>query len=223
MDLNIVTGRHSAYSPQMYNFLKYFQSTKQSICLIHSHINPIILLVVLRPFRAVVKTLYIYLFKSHQNGFGFINEKKAGQSFRGNPNRARKLPLKHETTAILQKVVSIILLIIGTLVIFLVASWVILNITFSDLKNRQLELNDLEEKIVYKRALILLQFSELYLDVSYKYKKLCAEKHGQLHFHFMRCYFLTQHGGYENRTMDLFIPFFVEVILLKRRLSIEPF
>ena len=209
MHLNITKGRPSDFSPQMYNFLTYFQTAKQSICLIYSHVNPIILLVVLRPFRVVVKTLYIYLFKSHRNGFGFIDEKTAGKF--SNHNGVGKKPLKKETRAILQKVVPIILIIKSAFVIFLVASFLTLSPTLSNLGSRQFDLEVFEEKVVYKqRVLKSMQFADLHLDVLYKYKQLCAEKHGQFQFFFMRCNFLTQHSGYKNRTMSFFVSVFFE-------------
>ena len=206
MSLNIIEGRHWDYPARKFNFLRYFQTAKQSICLIYPHINPIILLVVLRPFRVMVKKIYMYLFKSHENGFGFIDEKTGGKNSCGNPNGARTEMPKEETMALLRKVASILLIIIGAFVIFLVASWVTLNTTLSNLRKRQLEMNNFEEKLVYKeRALNSMQFSELYLDKAYKYKKLCAEKHDIFQFHFMRCYFLTRHSGYDERTMEKLI------------------
>ena len=206
MYLNIIEGRHWDYSARMFNFLRYFQTAKQSICLIYSHVNPIILLVVLRPFRVMVKKIYIYLFKSHENGFGFIDEKTSGKNFRGNPNGASTELRKKGTMALLRKAASMIFLIVAAFMIFLVTSWVTLNSSLLYLGNSQLELNHFEEKTVYKeRVLNSLQFSDFHLDESYKYKKLCAEKHGRFQFHFMRCYFLTQHSGYDERTMETFI------------------
>ena len=190
MNLNILEGRHWDYSARKFNFLRYFQTAKQSICLIYSHVNPIILLVVLRPFRVMVKKINIYLFKSHQDGFGFIDENSSGKTSIGNPNRTGTVLPKKDTMVLLRKVLSIILIFIGALIIFLVASRVTLNSSLSNLGNLQLELNNFEEKILYKKRLLnSLQFSDMHLDISYKYRKLCAEKHGRFQFHFMRCYF----------------------------------
>ena len=202
-----IKATHPRYSPQMFKFLKYVQTAKQSVGLIYSHVNPIVLLVVLGPFRTMVNKIYVYLLKSHQSGFAFLDEKTAGKF--ANSNGVGNKQLKRGTRAILLKVISIILIIIGAFVIFLVASWVTLNTTLSNLRSRQFDLGTFEEKVVYKqRVLKSMRFSDLHLDISYKYKQLCAEKHGRFQFNFMRCYFLTRHKEYVNRTIGFLISFF---------------
>ena len=200
MYLNILFRVPWLISPGIFNFLRYLQAWKQSICLIYSHLNPLIVLVVLKPFRQTISKVYILTFKSTDNGFGIVDPKGAAKHVSKTPN-AKKRNMKNKTKSSFREYSTLVFFIIGLQMIILVLCWLAIKQSVSDLRDQQVALKETDERRLHKQQVLTsMQYLELDLSVSYTPRKFCAEKHGRINFHFMRCYVLTRHSREDQKT-----------------------
>ena len=87
-------------------------TVKENICFLYSHLNPLLFILVLKPFQIKLKMILNWCFKSHKDGFGLIETKQINK-----PNPKEKAMAKttgrnkENWKKLLRKVFSVLILL----------------------------------------------------------------------------------------------------------------
>ena len=196
-----ITSMHLAYGeelpdwPMGFDFFRYLQSVAQNIFLIYSHLNPIVLLFVLTPFRKLFLNIRAILFLSHKCGNGNSNDECTPEVPIEGRNRCKEQKKK----------------IIRNLLLFLLTSLVVTDLTCCicsfkiekhslDFSERMLLLKFSTRKDIYGAHInFIMNNADLGSEIMVR-RSICAEKRGVMKFQYQRCYFVET---YSNRGLNL--------------------
>ena len=181
--------------PVSFQFLVYLQAVSQNIFLTYSHLNPILLLFVLTPFRKQFLKIRAGLFLRHNSA----NEKCRNACNPDVPMEGQNRFKEQRKNRFREVLIFLSFSLVVTIVTCCFGS-IKLEKPILDISERLIHLKISTRTDIYKTYIRFIMDTEDLGSEIMSRKFICAEKRGVLNFHYQRCYFVETYSG---RGLDL--------------------
>ena len=161
-------------------FMLYLTLFRTNIQVAYSHFNPVIFIIVMKPFQIFVKKVVRFVFMQHS-----VQEKKNGKAVTAIDAAPKKL---------LSKLVSGTVFALLAALIAIQASGSFLNAFMTSTVGETLVFEVQKNGFTSVQKGSFLQYAEL-MTSSVDPRNACGSYHGTFHFAFRRCYFVQEHEG----------------------------
>ena len=185
----------------LYTFKERIVLLKENICLLYSHLNPVLFIVILKPLQDKAKNWFNPMFRSHKTGFGVLKNEnsrvKNSLMKAHSPSFLQTEQTKELTKLKFRKAISfstctlafvVALTLIATSVLVYINGDVAENLGRHVLRVPRARQNQLDK--IWKLA-------DLVHDSFIDPREFCAEKGGNFNLDLGRCYIIANHpeGG----------------------------
>ena len=161
-------------------FMLYLTLFRTNMQMAYSHFNPVIFIIVMKPFQIFVKNVVRFVFMQHS-----VQEKKNGKAVTA-VNDAPK--------EILSKLVYGTVFALLAALIAIQASSSFLNVLMTSTVKAKLPLEVQKYGFISVQKRSFLEYAEL-MTSSVDPRNACGSYHGTFQFAFRRCYFVQEHNG----------------------------
>ena len=174
---------------------EWLSLVKENICLLYSHINPLLFLIILKPLQNQTKSLVFVIFCGHEKGFGIIDPQQKPKPL----NDESKMSSKSRQKEKMRKIFSMLNFIALILAILTFAVCISLS-TRTESISKDSKSNIFRKKLTRQEEFLnFLSSGRFFSNKTFKDPRLaCGNEHGVVSFELLRCYFAKTHSD-ENK------------------------